>query len=60
MYRKKYRELINDKDKFVSINDIRLHDCVKKAIKYLHLRSIATVSANRIISLNSHTGKTAY
>jgi hypothetical protein len=36
MYEKKYRELINDKEKFVSINDIRLsRDCVKKSIKYL-------------------------
>jgi hypothetical protein len=36
MYEKKYRELINDESKFVSINDIRLsRDCVKKALKYL-------------------------
>src|SRR3546814_2443065 len=36
MYEKKYRELIHDQDKFVSINDIRLsRDSVKKAIKYL-------------------------
>ncbi len=36
MYEKKYRELIRNKDKFVSINDIRLsRDSVKKSIHYL-------------------------
>lgn len=36
MYEKKYRELIHDAEKFVSINDIRLtRESVKQAIKYL-------------------------
>ena len=61
MYEKKYRELINDKDKFVSINDIRLsRDCVKKAIKYLREIYRHRIGKTRVISLNSHTGKTAY
>ena len=61
MYEKKYRELINDKDKFVSINDIRLsRDCVKKAIKYLREIYRHRIGKTKIISLNNHTGKTAY
>lgn len=59
MYEKKYRELINDKDTFVSINDIRLsRDCVKKAIKYLREIYRHRIGKTRIISLNIHTGKT--
>jgi hypothetical protein len=61
MYEKKYRELINDKDKFVSINDIRLsRDCVKKAIKYLREIYRHRIGKTKVISLNNHTGKTAY
>ena len=60
MYEKKYRELINDKDKFVSINDIRLsRDCVKKAIKYLREIYRHRIGKTKVISLNNHTGKTA-
>ena len=60
MYEKKYRELINDKDKFVSINDIRLsRDCVKKSIKYLREIYRHRIGKTKVISLNNHTGKTA-
>lgn len=61
MYEKKYRELINDKSKFVSINDIRLsRDCVKKAIKYLREIYRHRIGKTKVISLNSHTGKVDY
>lgn len=54
MYEKKYRELINDSDKFCSINDIRLsRDSVKKAIKYLREIYRHKISKTRIVSLNS-------
>jgi hypothetical protein len=60
MYEKKYRELINDKEKFVSINDIRLsRDCVKKSIKYLREIYRHRIGKTKVISLNNHTGKTA-
>ena len=53
MYEKKYRELINNNDKFVSINDIRLsRDSVKKAIKYLREIYRHKISKTRVISLN--------
>ncbi|MBB1520667.1 hypothetical protein H3H45_15560 [Pseudomonas sp. SR9] len=58
MYEKKYRELINDKDKFVSINDIRLsRESVKKAIKYLREIYRHRVGKTRVISLNDYSGK---
>ncbi len=61
MYEKKYRELINDKSKFVSINDIRLsRECVKKAIKYLREIYRHRIGKTKVISLNSHTGKVDY
>ncbi|MDG9886383.1 hypothetical protein CSV86_002530 [Pseudomonas putida CSV86] len=61
MYEKKYRELINDKNKFVSINDIRLsRECVKKAIKYLREIYRHRIGKTKVISLNSHTGKVDY
>lgn len=54
MYEKKYRELINDADKFCSINDIRLsRDSVKKAIKYLREIYRHKISKTRIVSLNA-------
>jgi hypothetical protein len=54
MYEKKYRELINDADKFCSINDIRLsRDSVKKAIKYLREIYRHKISKTRIVSLNT-------
>lgn len=53
MYEKKYRELIREKDKFVSINDIRLsRDSVKKAIKYLREIYRHKISKTKVISLN--------
>ncbi|VXB84173.1 conserved hypothetical protein [Pseudomonas sp. 8AS] len=58
MYEKKYRELIHDADKFVSINDIRLsRDSVKKAIKYLREIYRHRVGKTRVISLNDYSGK---
>ena len=55
MYEKKYRELIHNKDKFVSINDIRLsRDSVKKAIKYLREIYRHKISKTKVISLNSY------
>jgi hypothetical protein len=55
MYEKKYRELIHDKDKFVSINDIRLsRDSVKKAIKYLREIYRHRIGKTRVISLNKY------
>jgi hypothetical protein len=57
MYEKKYRELINDSEKFCSINDIRLsRDSVKKAIKYLREIYRHKISKTRIVSLNSLPG----
>ncbi len=57
MYEKKYRELIHDQDKFVSINDIRLsRDSVKKAIKYLREIYRHRVGKTRVISLNDYDG----
>lgn len=54
MYEKKYRELINDSEKFCSINDIRLsRDSVKKSIKYLREIYRHKISKTRIVSLNS-------
>ncbi|WP_243695598.1 hypothetical protein [Rheinheimera sp. D18] len=54
MYEKKYRELIHNKDKFVSINDIRLsRDSVKKAIKYLREIYRHKISKTKVISLNA-------
>ncbi|ACE83858.1 hypothetical protein [Cellvibrio japonicus] len=54
MYEKKYRELINDPEKFCSINDIRLsRTSVKKAIKYLREIYRHKISKTRIVSLNA-------
>lgn len=58
MYEKKYRELINSKDKFISINDIRLsRDSVKKAIKYLREIYRHKISKTRVISLYQNNDK---
>ncbi|WP_019674384.1 hypothetical protein [Arsukibacterium perlucidum] len=58
MYEKKYRELIHNKDKFISINDIRLsRDSVKKAIKYLREIYRHKISKTKVISLNTPAGK---
>lgn len=54
MYEKKYHELIQDPDKFVSINDIRLNrDSVKKAIQYLREIYRHRISKTRVISLHN-------
>jgi hypothetical protein len=54
MYEKKYRELIRNKDKFVSINDIRLsRDSVKKSIHYLREIYRHKISKTKVISLNN-------
>lgn len=59
MYEKKYRELINSKDKFISINDIRLsRDSVKKAIKYLREIYRHKISKTKVISLYQNDTKT--
>ncbi|TBR38598.1 hypothetical protein CBF23_011955 [Marinomonas agarivorans] len=53
MYEKKYRELIDDDDKFVSINDIRLDiENVKKAIKYLREIYRHRVSKTNVMTLS--------
>lgn len=59
MYEKKYRELIHEKDKFVSINDIRLsRESVKKAVKYLREIYRHKISKTKVISLNNDAVKT--
>ena len=58
MYEKKYRELIREKEKFVSINDIRLsRESVKKALLYLREIYRHRVSKTRILSLNPRLGE---
>jgi hypothetical protein len=67
MYEKKYRELVNDGDKFCSINDIRIsRESVKKTIKYLREIYRHKISKTKIVSLNNepaapngHKGDTA-
>src|SRR5690606_20184432 len=55
MYEKKYRELIHNKDKFVSITDIRFSRVsVKKAIKSLLEVYRHKISKTKVISLNSY------
>jgi hypothetical protein len=57
MYEKKYRELIHDKSKFISINDIRLsRETVKKSIKYLREIYRHQIGKTRVVSL-SEPGK---
>lgn len=57
MYEKKYRELIKDEHKFVSINEIRLQlTHVKKAIRYLREVYRHRITKTRVISLNSTVG----
>lgn len=58
MYEKKYRELIDDSARFVSINDIRIsRDSVKKAVKYLREIYRHRIGKTRVISLNDYTGR---
>ncbi|MFM2478418.1 hypothetical protein [Celerinatantimonas sp. MCCC 1A17872] len=53
MYEKKYRELIEDQQRFVSINDIRLDiDNVKNAIRYLREIYRHRISKTNILTLN--------
>ncbi|HHJ4328325.1 TPA: hypothetical protein ACQJWO_005639, partial [Klebsiella pneumoniae] len=55
MYEKKYRELVGERDKFVSINDIRLsRNCVKKAVRYLREIYRHRIGKTRVISLNDY------
>lgn len=54
MYEKKYRELIKDDNKFISINEIRLNTTnVKKAIRYLREVYRHRITKTRVISLNA-------
>ncbi len=56
MYEKKYRELIDDEARFVSINDIRLcRDTVKKALKYMREIYRHQIGGTRMISLNEYS-----
>lgn len=53
MYEKKYREILGEEDKFISINDIRLtSENVKRAIKYLREIYRYRISKTKLISLN--------
>ena len=57
MYEKKYRELIKDEHKFISINEIRLNITnVKKAIRYLREVYRHRITKTRVISLNTTVG----
>ncbi|WP_220718134.1 hypothetical protein [Agarivorans litoreus] len=57
MYEKKYRELIGEADKFVSINDIRLDfKNVENAIKYLREIYRHRISKTNILSLDNDAG----
>lgn len=54
MYEKKYRELIHDQSKFISINDIRLtRENVKNSIKYLREIYRHQIGKNRVVSLGT-------
>ena len=54
MYEKKYRELVKDEGKFVSINDIRLTvSDVKRAIKYLREVYNHRINKTQMLSLNT-------
>ncbi|MBE5529892.1 hypothetical protein A9J41_06985 [Laribacter hongkongensis] len=60
MYEKKYRELIHNPDKFVSINDIRLsRDSIKKTIRYLREIYRHRVGKTKIVSLNEYVADQA-
>lgn len=53
MYEKKYRELVGERSKFISINDIRLsRDSVKKAVRYLREIYAHRIGKTKVISLN--------
>lgn len=58
MYEKKYRELIREDNKFISINEIRLSSLnIKKTIKYLREIYRHRISRIRILSLNDSQAK---
>ncbi|AXE29209.1 hypothetical protein DK842_04335 [Chromobacterium phragmitis] len=58
MYEKKYRELIRDSKKFVSINDIRLtREHVQKAVCYLREIYRHRIGKTRVVSLNTYSRK---
>ena len=53
MYEKKYREILGDDEKFISLNDIRLtSEHVKQSIKYLREIYRYRISKTKLISLN--------
>ena len=53
MYEKKYREILGEEGKFISINEIRLTSGnVKRAIKYLREIYRYRISKTKLISLN--------
>jgi len=53
MYEKKYREILGNDEKFISLNDIRLSsEHVKQAIKYLREIYRYRISKTKLISLN--------
>lgn len=55
MYEKKYREILGDDEKFISLNDIRLtSEHVKQAIKYLREIYRYRISKTKLISLNQN------
>jgi hypothetical protein len=54
MYEKKYRELIIEPEKFVSINDIRLNvENIENAIRYLREIYRHRISKTNVLSLNT-------
>ena len=58
MYEKKYKELINDPNKYTSINDIRLNiESVKKSIRYLREIYRHRISKTKVISLNPNSNR---
>lgn len=53
MYEKKYRELINDPDKFIGVDEVKLSkQQIKQAIRYLRSAYRHRVSKTRMLSLN--------
>jgi hypothetical protein len=53
MYEKKYRELINDQNKFIGVDEIKLNkEHVKKSTKYLRNAYRHRVSKTRMLSLD--------
>jgi len=54
MYEKKYRELVQDEERFLAINDIRLNSSdVKRAVKYLREIYNHSINKTHMLSLNN-------